>query len=208
MLQGERRDGERDNRDDRHASILVRDSACRRAASPQIEVTFDIDANGIVNVSAKDLGTGKEQKITITASSGLSKEDVDRMMREAEANAEQDKRAKESVEKRNLADQAVYAAERLLQDSGDKLGAESKQAVQGAVEEVKSALEGEDVAAIDSAIERLNTAQQTAAQELYKNTQAADSPPPGGADAGGPAPDSAADGGEVIDAEVVEDDKK
>ena len=175
---------------------------------PQIEVTFDIDANGIVNVSAKDLGTGKEQKITITASSGLSKEDVDRMMREAEANAEQDKRAKESVEKRNLADQAVYAAERLLQDSGDKLGAESKQAVQGAVEEVKSALQGEDVAAIDSAIERLNTAQQTAAQELYKNTQAADAPPSADAEAGGPEPDSAADSGDVIDAEVVEEDKK
>ncbi|MCE2542485.1 MAG: molecular chaperone DnaK [Acidobacteria bacterium] len=175
---------------------------------PQIEVTFDIDANGIVNVSAKDLGTGKEQKITITASSGLSKEDVDRMMREAEANAEQDKRAKESVEKRNLADQAVYAAERLLQDSGDKLGAESKQAVQGAVEEVKSALQGEDVAAIDSAIERLNTAQQTAAQELYKNTQAADASPSADAEAGGPEPDSAADSGDVIDAEVVEEDKK
>ena len=175
---------------------------------PQIEVTFDIDANGIVNVSAKDLGTGKEQKITITASSGLSKEDVDRMMQEAEANAEQDKHAKEVVEKRNLADQSVYAAERLVQESGDKLGADATQAIQAAVEEVKSALKGEDLAAIDSAVERLNTAQQTAAQELYKNTQAAGTPPPGGAAAGGPAPDSSADGGDVIDAEVVEDDKK
>ena len=177
---------------------------------PQIEVTFDIDANGIVNVSAKDLGTGKEQKITITASSGLSKEDIDRMMREAESNAEQDKRAKEIVEKRNLADQSVYAAERLVQDSGDKLGADAKQAIEGAVEEVRSALQGEDSAAIDSAIERLNTAQQTAAQELYKNTQAAGAPPPGGDAAGDPAPDSAsaAGDGDVIDAEVVEDDKK
>ena len=175
---------------------------------PQIEVTFDIDANGIVNVSAKDLGTGKEQKITITASSGLSKEDVDRMMQEAEANAEQDKHAKEVVEKRNLADQSVYAAERLVQESGDKLGADATQAIQAAVEEVKSALKGEDLAAIDSAVERLNTEQQTAAQELYKNTQAAGTPPPGGAAAGGPAPDSSADGGDVIDAEVVEDDKK
>ena len=177
---------------------------------PQIEVTFDIDANGIVNVSAKDLGTGKEQKITITASSGLSKEDIDRMMREAESNAEQDKRAKEIVEKRNLADQSVYAAERLVQDSGDKLGADAKQAIEGAVEEVRSALQGEDSAAIDSAIERLNTAQQTAAQELYKNTQAAGAPPPGGDTAGDPAPDSAsaAGDGDVIDAEVVEDDKK
>ena len=175
---------------------------------PQIEVTFDIDANGIVNVSAKDLGTGKEQKITITASSGLSKEDVDRMMREAEANAEQDKHAKEMVEKRNLADQSVYAAERLVQESGDKLGADATQAIQAAVEEVKSALEGEDLAAIDSAVERLNTAQQTAAQELYKNTEAAGTPPPGGDAAGGPSPDSTTDGGDVIDAEVVEEDKK
>ena len=175
---------------------------------PQIEVTFDIDANGIVNVSAKDLGTGKEQKITITASSGLSKEDVDRMMKEAEANAEQDKRAKEAVEQRNLADQAVYAAERLVQESGDKLGADSKQAVESAVEEVKSALGGDDPAAIKSAVERLNTAQQNAAQELYKDTQAADAPPPGGTGPGDGAPASGAGDGEVIDAEVVEDDKK
>ena len=175
---------------------------------PQIEVTFDIDANGIVNVSAKDLGTGKEQKITITASSGLSKEDVDRMMREAESNAEQDKRAKEIVEKRNLADQSAYAAERLVQESGDKLGADTKQAIEGAVEQVRSALQGEDSAAIDSAVERLNTAQQTAAEELYKNTQAAGTPPPGGDAAGGPSPDSTTDGEDVIDAEVVEEDKK
>ena len=175
---------------------------------PQIEVTFDIDANGIVNVSAKDLGTGKEQKITITASSGLSKEDIDRMMREAESNAEQDKRAKEIVEKRNLADQSAYAAERLVQESGDKLGADTKQAIEEAVEKVRSALQGEDSAAIDSAVERLNTAQQTAAQELYKNTQAAGTPPPGGDAAGGPSPDSTTDGGDVIDAEVVEEDKK
>ena len=175
---------------------------------PQIEVTFDIDANGIVNVSAKDLGTGKEQKITITASSGLSKEDVDRMMREAESNAEQDKRAKEIVEKRNLADQSAYAAERLVQESGDKLGADTKQAIEGAVEQVRSALQGEDSAAIDSAVERLNTAQQTAAEELYKNTQAAGTPPPGGDAGGGPSPDSTTDGEDVIDAEVVEEDKK
>ena len=175
---------------------------------PQIEVTFDIDANGIVNVSAKDLGTGKEQKITITASSGLSKEDVDRMMKEAEANAEQDKRAKEAVEQRNLADQAVYTAERLVQESGDKLGPDSRQAVESAVEEVKSALKGDDPAAITSAVERLNTAQQNAAQELYKTTQATGTPPPGEAQPGGAAPESGAGDGDVIDAEVVEDDKK
>ena len=90
---------------------------------PQIEVTFDIDANGIVNVSAKDLGTGKEQKITITASSGLSKDEVDRMMKDAEAHADEDKKRREEIEARNRADQAVYGAERLLKDTGDKLSA-------------------------------------------------------------------------------------
>ena len=88
---------------------------------PQIEVTFDIDANGIVNVSAKDLGTGKEQKITITASSGLSKDEVDRMMKEAESHADEDKKRREEIETRNRADQAVYGAERLIKDTGDKL---------------------------------------------------------------------------------------
>ena len=174
---------------------------------PQIEVTFDIDANGIVNVSAKDLGTGKEQKITITASSGLSKEDVDRMMKEAEANAEQDKRAKEIVEQRNLADQAVYTAERLVQESGDKIGPDAKQAIESAVAEVKSALEGEDAAAITGAVDRLNKAQQSAAEELYKNTEAAGAPS-GEAEPDGAASDSGAGDGDVIDAEVVEDDKK
>ena len=97
---------------------------------PQIEVTFDIDANGIVNVSAKDLGTGKEQKITITASSGLSKDEVDRMMKEAESHADEDKKRREEIEARNRADQAVYGAERLLKDTGDKLSAADKQAIE------------------------------------------------------------------------------
>ena len=179
---------------------------------PQIEVTFDIDANGIVNVSAKDLGTGKEQKITITASSGLSKEDVDRMMREAEANAEQDKQLKTEVETRNRADQTVYAAEQLLGESGDKLGADDKPAVQDAIDAVKEAVKGEDVDAITNALDQLNAAQQKAAQELYKNAQGAGETPPGGpapgdAGPGAGAPGAASDG-DVIDAEVVEDDKK
>ena len=179
---------------------------------PQIEVTFDIDANGIVNVSAKDLGTGKEQKITITASSGLSQEDVDRMMKEAEANAEQDKRAKTEVETRNRADQTVYAAEQLLKESGDKLGADDRQAVQEAVDAVKAAVKGGDVDAVTSALDRLNAAQQKAAQALYQNAQAAGEAPPGGpppGDAGpGPGAGGASADGDVIDAEVVEDDKK
>ena len=110
---------------------------------PQIEVTFDIDANGIVNVSAKDLGTGKEQKITITASSGLSKDEVDRMMKEAESHAEEDKKRREEIETRNRADQAVYGAERMLKDTGDKLGAADEQAIESAMEALKKAIEGE-----------------------------------------------------------------
>ena len=108
---------------------------------PQIEVTFDIDANGMVNVSAKDLGTGKEQKITITASSGLSKDEVDRMMKDAESHAEDDKKRKEEIETRNRADQAVYGAEKMLQDMGDKLAATDKAAVEAAIEALKSAID-------------------------------------------------------------------
>ena len=205
VLQGERAQA-RDNRTLGKFHLVGIPPAPR--GIPQIEVTFDIDANGIVNVSAKDLGTGKEQKITITASSGLTKEEVERMQKEGEAHAEQDKRFREQQEERNKADQAVYTAERLVQESGDKLGADSKQAIESAVKEVKAALEGDDPAAITSAVERLNTAQQNAAQELYKDTQAAGAPPPGGTEPGDGAPESGAGDGEVIDAEVVEDDKK
>src|SRR6059036_745401 len=113
---------------------------------PQIEVTFDIDANGIVNVSAKDLGTGKEQKITITASSGLAKDEVDRMMKDAESHAEDDRKRKEEIELRNKADQAVYGAERMLKDTGDKLGDADRTAIQGGMDAVKKAMEGTDPA--------------------------------------------------------------
>ena len=139
---------------------------------PQIEVTFDIDANGIVNVQAKDLGTGKEQKITITASSGLSKDEVDKMMREAESHADEDKKRREEIETRNRADQAVYAAERMLKDAGDKLSASDRAAVESAIEELKKASAGTDVAAINAAMEALNKAQHAAAESLYKNAQA------------------------------------
>src|SRR5437660_6441717 len=130
---------------------------------PQIEVTFDIDANGIVNVQAKDLGTGKEQKITITSSSGLSKDEVGRMMKEAESHAEDDKKRREEIELRNRADQAVYGAERLLKDTGDKLGAADKAAIESAMEAVKKANEGSDAAAIERALEALTSAQHKAA---------------------------------------------
>src|SRR5205814_8857032 len=122
---------------------------------PQIEVTFDIDANGIVNVSAKDLGTGKEQKITITASSGLAKDEVDRMMREAESHAEDDRKRREEIETRNRADQAVYAAEKMVQDMGDKLQGPDKAAVESAIEELRKAVSSNDTAAMQRAMEGL-----------------------------------------------------
>jgi molecular chaperone DnaK len=176
---------------------------------PQIEVTFDLDANGIVNVSAKDKATGKEQKITITASSGLSKEEVERMQKDAELHAEEDKKRREEVETRNHADQAVYQAERTLTDAGDKLTASDKQPVEEAVKAVKSALESNDQEAIKKAVEDLTKAQHKVAEVLYRQQQA---PPSGdgaeqargaGASGGG----SAAGSGDVIDAEVVEDKK-
>ena len=177
---------------------------------PQIEVTFDIDANGIVNVSAKDRGTGKEQKITITSSSGLNKDEVERMMKEAELHAEDDKRRREEIETRNKADQAVYVGERMLQESGDKIEAGDRAAVESTIAALKTAVEGGETAAIDQALDALNTAQHKAAEALYKNAKAAESPPADDApDAGGASSTTGAAGeGDVIDAEVVEDDKK
>jgi molecular chaperone DnaK len=181
---------------------------------PQIEVTFDIDANGIVNVSAKDRGTGQEQKITITASSGLNKDEVDRMMREAESHADEDRRKREAVENRNRADQAVYAAERMLRDAGDKLTADDTQPVQAAIDELKRAIERDDAEAITSGMDQLTTAQHKVAEKLYQTTQAPGGPSagqPGGQEhAGGEssAGGGASAGGDVIDAEVVEDDKR
>jgi len=171
---------------------------------PQIEVTFDIDANGMVNVSAKDKGTGKEQKITITSSSGLSKDEVDRMMREAESNAAEDKKRKEEIEIRNQADQAVYAAEKLLKDTGDKLSAADKQPVEAAMDEAKKAIEKNDAAAIKIALEHLTSAQHKLAEVLYK--QAA--PGAGQAAGDGAAPTGEAPKSDVIDAEVVDEGKK
>jgi molecular chaperone DnaK len=182
---------------------------------PQIEVTFDIDANGIVNVSAKDLGTQKEQKITITASSGLSKDEVDKMMREAESHAEEDKKRREEIEARNRADQAVYGAERFIKDSGDKLGAGERGAIESAVADLKKALESSDPGAINTAMDALTQAQHKAAEVLYRQQQQQGGPVPGGAEPGGPAPGGGAQGsasqaqnGDVIDAEVVDEEKK
>jgi molecular chaperone DnaK len=179
---------------------------------PQVEVTFDIDANGIVNVSAKDMGTGKEQKITITASSGLSKDEVERMMKDAEAHAEEDRKRREEIETRNRADQAVYAAEKMLQDMGGKLAASDKSAVEAAIEVLKSALSANDTAAMNRAMEQLTQAQHRAAEALYRQSGstagAGAGSGPGGAGAA-PGGGAAAGGqGDVIDAEVVDEEKK
>src|SRR5262245_20147249 len=186
---------------------------------PQIEVTFDIDANGILHVSAKDLGTGKEQKITITASSGLSKDEVEKMRKDAESHAEDDKKRREEIESRNEADNAVYRAEKFIKDSGDKLSGADNSKIEAAVGAVKEALKGGDAAAIKSASEKLNEAWQAASAELYKSaSQARGGPGPGGQ--AGPTPgtgtrtESSAGGetggkdeGPIIDAEVVDEKK-
>jgi len=170
---------------------------------PQIEVTFDIDANGMVNVSARDKGTGKEQKITITSSSGLNKDEVDRMMREAEAHAAEDKARKEEIETRNQADQSVYGAEKMLKEMGDKIPASERQPVEAAIDEVKKAIEKNDAAAIKSGLEKLTSAQHKLAETLYKQ-----SAPGAGPEGGGAAPGSEPPKGDVIDAEVVDEGKK
>jgi len=182
---------------------------------PQIEVTFDIDANGIVNVQAKDLGTGKEQKITITASSGLSKDEVQRMTKDAESHAEDDKKRRDEIELRNRADQAVYGAERMLKDTGDKLASADKSAIESAMENVKKAMEGTDSAGIQRALDQLTSAQHKAAESLYRQQapgggpSAGTGPGPGGAGATADGAGSSGQGtGDVIDAEVVDEGKQ
>jgi molecular chaperone DnaK len=206
VLQGERQLA-RDNRTLGRFHLDGIPSAPRGV--PQIEVTFDIDANGIVNASATDKATGKEQKITITASSGLSKDEVERMMKDAESHSEEDRKRREEIETRNRADQAVYGAEKTMRDMGDKLGASDKAALESAITELKNAVSSNDTAAMNRAMEQLTQAQHKAAEALYKQAGPAASaggPEPAGADAGagpGRAPE-----GDVIDAEVVEDEKK
>jgi len=186
---------------------------------PQIEVTFDIDANGILHVSAKDLGTGKEQKITITASSGLSKDEVEKMRKDAESHAEDDKKRREEVEVRNEADNAVYRTEKMLKDNADKLAAADKSKIEGAVNAVKEALKGSYTTAIKSASEKLNEAWQAASAELYKSASQGQPGAAGGGPQGGAAPGGGTrtesssgaggsqDEGPIIDAEVVDEKK-
>ena len=139
---------------------------------PHIEVTFDIDANGILNVSAKDKGTGKEQKIRIEASSGLTDAEIQRMRDEAKANEEKDKQEKERVDKVNAADSNIFATEKQLKEYGDKIPADKKSAIEGALAKLKEAHKNQDVAAIDTAINELNAAWQAASQDLYAAQQA------------------------------------
>jgi molecular chaperone DnaK len=169
---------------------------------PQIEVTFDLDANGIVHVSAKDLGTGKEQKITITASSGLDKDEVERMVREASSHASEDQARREQAETRNRADQLVYQVEKTLADNASKLSDADQAPVRDAVQEVKGALEKGDLEEIRASAERLEKASHRLAEAIYR-TQGPGEPPGQRAGAG-----AAAGGGgdDVIDAEVVDTD--
>ena len=135
---------------------------------PQIEVTFDIDANGILHVSAKDKGTGKEQKIRIEASSGLTDAEIQKMKQEAQANAENDKKEKERVEKINQADSLIFQTEKQLKEFGEKLSEGNKSAINGALEKLKAAHQSKDVTAIDAAMNTLNAAWQAASQEMYQ----------------------------------------
>ena len=151
---------------------------------PQVEVTFDIDANGIVHVSAKDLGTGKEQKIRIEASSGLNEADIDKMVHEAEAHAEEDKRERERIEARNEADALIYQTEKTIKDLGDKVGAGEKEAIENAVKDLRKAMEGADLEAIKQKTETLKQASYKLSEELYKHAQGAAGP--GQAQGGGP----------------------
>lgn len=164
---------------------------------PQIEVTFDIDANGIVHVSAKDRGTGKEQSVTITGGSSLPKEDIDRMVREAEEHAAEDKKRREEADTRNQAEQTVYATEKLLKDEADKISEETREAVQKDVDAVKEALKGDDIEAVKTTMATLSESGMKIGQEIYAKQQA---------DEAGTQSAPAQD--DVVDAEIVDEDGK
>jgi molecular chaperone DnaK len=163
---------------------------------PQIEVAFDIDANGIVHVSAKDLGTGKEQSMTITGGGALSKEEIDRMMADAESHAEEDRQRREEAEVRNQAESLVFQTEKFLEESGDKVPADAKANVDEPLAELKAAIAGDNIEAIKAAVEKVATASQALGAALYANTQAE----------GGEATAEGDD--DVVDAEIVDENEK
>jgi len=175
---------------------------------PQIEVTFDIDANGIVHVTAKDKGTGKENTIRIQEGSGLSKEEIDRMIKDAEAHAEEDRKRREEADVRNQAETLVYQTEKFVKEQresegGSKVPEDTLNKVDAAVAEAKTALGGTDISAIKSAMEKLGQESQALGQAIYEATQAAGAQP-GGAESGG----SSGSADDVVDAEVVDDDRE
>jgi len=173
----------------------------------QVEVTFDIDANRIVNVSAKDLGTGKEQKITITSTSGLSKDDITKMVKEAESHEDEDKRKREEIEARNRADSLVYQTEKMLKENREKLSDSDAKSVEAAIGECKKALEGSDINAINRAADTLTQASHKVAEAMYKSGAQAGGHADAGSAGGNAKPGEKSD--DVIDAEYVDaDDKK
>jgi molecular chaperone DnaK len=176
---------------------------------PQVEVTFDIDANGILNVSAQDKATGKQQNITITSSSGLTKDEIDRMVKEAASNAAEDAKHKEEIEVRNQTDSLVYSTERTLGEHGSKLPEADKKAIEDALGEAKDALKTDDVERMKRAQDSLTRAAQKLGEIMYRDAQAQGQPgQPGGA-AGGPSAGGGPKEGEVVDAEFEDlGDKK
>jgi len=173
---------------------------------PQIEVAFDIDANGILSVTAKDLGTGTEQKIEIKAGSGLSEEEIKNMVSDAEAHADEDRRQREMAEARNVAENAVYTSEKQLEDLGDKVDDAGRQEIEAAIKEVRDSLEGEDVEQINARTEALQAAFHRVSEQVYQAAQAEAAQQPGQADANGDGGTAEGDE-EVIDAEVVDEDE-
>ena len=175
---------------------------------PQIEVAFDIDANGIVHVHAKDLGTGKEQSMTITGGSALPKDDIERMMKDAEAHADEDKKRREEAETRNLAESLQYQTEKFLAENGEKIPADKKEELGEALTELRSALGGSDIAAIKAAQEKVARVSQEVGGALYAQQAEASAPGP---DAGTPGADStsgttSSGDDDVVDAEIVDDE--
>jgi molecular chaperone DnaK len=177
---------------------------------PQIEVAFDIDANGIVHVHAKDLGTGKEQSMTITGGSALPKDDIERMMKDAEAHAEEDKKRRDEAETRNLAESLQYQTEKFLAENGDKIPAEKKDELGEALTELRSSLGGSDIAAIKTAQEKVARISQEVGGALYAQAQADGAGAAGageaGFDTGATGASSAASDDDVVDAEIVDED--
>ncbi|MEY2634697.1 MAG: molecular chaperone DnaK, partial [Actinomycetota bacterium] len=164
---------------------------------PQIEVSFDIDANGIVHVSAKDLGTGTEQSITITGGSGLSKEEIDRMMKDAEAHAAEDATRKEAAEIRNTAETLVYQTEKFVKENDEKISAEQKQDLETALEELKTAVANDDDAAIKAGIERVSTLSQEIGAAMYASNAADES-----------GQGETSDDEDIVEGEVIDEDEK